>query len=70
MSSSPVRLAASCLVVLILLVLTSERGQALDSTDYTVNPSLFQALAWRNIGLFRIGRVPAVAGHPDQQFPY
>ncbi len=69
MSSSPVRLAISCLAVLILLVLTSERGQAQDSTDYTVNPSLFQALEWRNIGPFRGGRVPAVAGHPAQHFP-
>ncbi len=70
MSSSPVRLPVSCLAVLTLLVVASERGQAQDSTDYAVDPSLFQALEWRNIGPFRGGRVPAVAGHPDQQFTY
>jgi len=35
-----------------------------------VDPALFQALEWRNIGPFRGGRVPAVAGHPEQQFTY
>ena len=42
MSSSPVRLPVSCLAVLTLLVLASECGQAQDSADYTVDPSLFQ----------------------------
>lgn len=70
MSSRPVGLPVSCLAMLTLFVLTAERGQAQDSADYAVDPSLFQALEWRNIGPFRGGRVPAVAGHPDQQFTY
>ena len=66
MSSSPARLLISCLGILSLMVFAAERGQA----QGTVDPSLFQALEWRNIGPFRGGRVPAVAGHPDQQFTY
>ena len=31
---------------------------------------MFQALEWRSIGPYRGGRVPAVAGHPEQQFTY
>jgi len=70
MSSRPVRLPVCRLALLALFVLTTERGQAQDSADYAVDPSLFQALEWRNIGPFRGGRVPAVAGHPEQQFTY
>jgi photosystem II stability/assembly factor-like uncharacterized protein len=32
----------------------------------TVDPSLYQALQWRNIGPFRAGRTTAVTGVPDQ----
>lgn len=32
----------------------------------SVDPSLYQALQWRNIGPFRAGRTTAVAGVPDQ----
>ncbi|MGA7537431.1 MAG: hypothetical protein WBW93_01560 [Steroidobacteraceae bacterium] len=31
-----------------------------------IDPALYQALAWRNIGPFRAGRTTAVAGVPDQ----
>ena len=33
---------------------------------FAVDPSLYQALQWRNIGPYRAGRTTAVAGVPDQ----
>ncbi len=45
-------------------------GQSQAADDHAVDPVLFQALQWRNIGPFRGGRVTAVAGHPDKQFTY
>jgi photosystem II stability/assembly factor-like uncharacterized protein len=33
---------------------------------YAIDPTLYQALRWRNIGPFRGGRTTAVAGRPDQ----
>lgn len=33
---------------------------------FSVDPRLYQALQWRNIGPFRAGRTTAVAGVPDQ----
>lgn len=55
-----------------LLILTLHSGSlpAQNSGNHPVDPVLFQALEWRNIGPFRGGRVTAVAGHPDQQFTY
>jgi photosystem II stability/assembly factor-like uncharacterized protein len=36
------------------------------SAAQPVDPALYQALTWRNIGPFRAGRTTAVAGVPDQ----
>ena len=55
-------------VFLSLLLLVAVSVPAQGDSQYPVNPELFQALEWRNVGPFRGGRVPAVAGHPDQQF--
>jgi len=58
------------LSILCLLLLAPVSGQSQGYAGYEVDPALFQALEWRNIGPFRGGRVTAVAGHPEQQFTY
>ena len=55
---------SACFTVLLIGALMPMRG--FTQTD----PALFQALEWRNVGPFRGGRVPAVAGHPDLAFTY
>ncbi len=70
MSAKTSSVLAWSLSALCLLLLAPVTGQSQVDADYEVDPALFQALAWRNIGPFRGGRVTAVAGHPDQQFTY
>ena len=70
MNASPLHLLAILMAVLAIFAPASESVLAQDPVDYDVDPALYQALEWRNIGPFRGGRVPAVAGHPDQQFTY
>ncbi len=60
----------ACLAALFVFTATPVTGLAQGDADYDVDPALFQALEWRNIGPFRGGRVTAVAGHPDQPFIY
>lgn len=40
------------------------------SVQTTVDPALFQALEWRNVGPFRGGRATAVAGVPSKPFTF
>ncbi len=68
MSAIRTSVLAGCLAFVGLLVSLSAQSQG--TQDYAIDPVLFQALEWRNIGPFRGGRVPAVAGHPEQQFTY
>ena len=70
MSARNSSVLASCLAVLSVILLAPVTRQSQANEEYEVDPSLIQALEWRNIGPFRGGRVPAVAGHPDQQFTY
>ncbi|MCH8336922.1 MAG: hypothetical protein IIC61_13675, partial [Proteobacteria bacterium] len=70
MSAKTSSALAWSLPALCLLLLAPVTGQSQGDADYEVDPALFQALEWRNIGPFRGGRVTAVAGHPDQQFTY
>ncbi len=70
MSTKLFGLPTVCVASLLILTLHSGLLPAQDAESFPVDPSLFQALEWRNIGPFRGGRVPAVAGHPDQQFTY
>jgi photosystem II stability/assembly factor-like uncharacterized protein len=41
-------------------------GAAPAASAFAIDPALYQALQWRNIGPFRAGRTTAVAGVPDQ----
>ncbi len=68
MSAIRTSVLAGCLAFVGLLFSLSAQSQG--TQDYAIDPVLFQALEWRNIGPFRGGRVPAVAGHPEQQFTY
>ena len=69
MSTTMSRMAAHFAALCVIAIIPST-GLAQSDTDYDVDPALFQALEWRNIGPFRGGRVTAVAGHPDQPFTY
>ena len=69
MNTTMSRMAAH-FAALCVIAVTPLTGLAQSDTDYDVDPALFQALEWRNIGPFRGGRVTAVAGHPDQPFTY
>ena len=60
--STTIPKVAVCLAALFISTVTPLT--VLAQTDH----ALLQALEWRNIGPFRGGRVPAVAGHPDQPF--
>ncbi|MCP4655197.1 MAG: glycosyl hydrolase [bacterium] len=74
---SPPR-ALRCLIVLILFLIPSlspspalaKKEPASEPTAGRFDPSLFQAMEWRNIGPFRGGRSTAVAGVPDEPFTY
>ena len=70
MNFSRLTLLASCVALLVFFALASTRVKAQGADEYAVDPALMQVLEWRSIGPFRGGRVPAVAGHPDQQFTY
>ena len=61
---------AACFAALFVVPAIPVTGLAQNDPDYDVDPALYQALEWRNIGPFRGGRVTAVAGHPDQPFVY
>jgi hypothetical protein len=62
--STTIPKVAACLAALFISTVTPLTVLA------QTEPALLQALEWRNIGPFRGGRVPAVAGHPDQPFTY
>ena len=47
-------------------LLTAWLGLAGAAAAYPINPALYQALTWRNIGPSRAGRTTAVAGVPAQ----
>ncbi|MDX1405642.1 MAG: hypothetical protein R3192_13935, partial [Woeseiaceae bacterium] len=66
MRPQPYACTTARLSTLCLLLLASLSALAQE----TVDPALYQALEWRSIGPFRGGRVPAVAGHPEQQFTF
>ena len=57
MNTKKLSILATCLAITAIFAPVTAQSQEVD-------PSLFQALEWRNIGPFRGGRVPAVAGHP------
>jgi photosystem II stability/assembly factor-like uncharacterized protein len=63
-------IALASLATIFVFIMTPATGQAQSNASYDVDPSLLQALEWRNIGPFRGGRVTAVAGHPDQPSTY
>ena len=63
-------IALASLATIFVFIMTPATGQAQSNASYDVDPSLLQALEWRNIGPFRGGRVTAVAGHPDQPNTY
>ena len=69
MSTTILKVAACC-AALFAVTATPVTVLAQGDADYDVDPALYQALEWRNIGPFRGGRVTAVAGHPDQPFIY
>ena len=48
------------------LALAAAGAAAAGESAFPVDPALYQALQWRNIGPFRAGRTTAVAGVPDQ----
>ena len=52
---------------LVLLCITILPGQG---QDYIYDPSLYQAMEWRNIGPYRGGRATTVAGIKDDIFTY
>ncbi|MCZ6500140.1 MAG: glycosyl hydrolase, partial [Gammaproteobacteria bacterium] len=68
--STTIPKVAACFAALFVVTAIPVTGLAQNDTDYDVDPALYQALEWRNIGPFRGGRVTAVAGHPDQPFVY
>lgn len=45
-------------------------GHGEETSDPNVNPLLFEALEYRNIGPYRGGRSVAVAGHKEQPYTY
>src|SRR5258705_1043622 len=49
---------------------TAQRRAASAAPAALLDPSLYNALEWREIGPFRGGRVRAVAGHADQPLTY
>jgi photosystem II stability/assembly factor-like uncharacterized protein len=58
----------SCLAVLWLVALPSPTAEK--TPEYRVDPALYQAMKWRNIGPYRGGRVTAVSGVPGQPHRY
>lgn len=56
----------ACFSVPALLLHYPASAQVPGERESEIDPALFQALEWRNVGPFRGGRVPAVAGHPEQ----
>src|ERR1700677_4057723 len=60
---------ASCRLKLLAALLSVFFGAALVS-EAQVNPNLYSAMRWRNIGPFRGGRVTAVAGVNDDKLVY
>ena len=68
--STTIPKVAACFAALFVVNAIPVTGLAQGDADYDVDPALYQALEWRNIGPFRGGRVTAVAGHPDQPFVY
>jgi photosystem II stability/assembly factor-like uncharacterized protein len=60
------------LVLLSILPLAAQQkpAQRDPKTTDAFDPALYQALAWRNIGPFRGGRVTAVAGVPSQPLTF
>lgn len=69
MSKPPVMRAVSRFVSVTLALLATMTAGAQDG-EYAVDPALYQALEWRNVGPFRGGRVTAVTGHAGQPFTY
>ena len=66
---------ALALCSLLLLPWSSLDAQTEDATRpptqaVSVDPSLLQAMHYRNIGPYRGGRVTAVAGYPDRPFTF
>ena len=60
---------ASCRLKLLAALLSVFFGAALVA-EAQVNPNLYSAMRWRNIGPFRGGRVTAVAGVNDDKLVY
>ena len=52
--------------LLLLLFVPSSQAQE----NYDIDPSLYQAMEWRNIGPYRGGRATTVAGHKSDIFTY
>ena len=58
------------LLILALLLFVALPAQAQDEPDYPIDPVLFQAMEYRNIGPFRGGRVTTVRGVPQKPMTY
>ena len=57
-------------VGLVLTVLPAPAAQDAVEPDYPIDPALYQAMEWRNVGPHRGGRVTAVAGVADAPYLY
>lgn len=58
----------SFLFLLCLLIPLLAKGQ--DTPDYPVDPALFSAMEWRNVGPYRGGRATAAVGVPSEPMTF
>ncbi|MDE2148716.1 MAG: glycosyl hydrolase [Gammaproteobacteria bacterium] len=67
-----IRIPAPLLIFLLIVgaALASGFAFAADGRSFPVDPKLYQALRWRNVGPFRAGRTTAVAGHADRPMTF
>ncbi len=57
-------------LIILAITLSSSIAFAEDHPSYPVNPELYQALKWRNIGPFLGGRTTAVAGYAGEPYTF
>lgn len=63
-----IQVAAALAAAIPILIAGSARAEA--AGGYPINPRLYQAMHWRNVGPFRAGRTSAVAGRADQPMTF
>ena len=77
LSTALIAVLAACLVLTVVPTVSAQSGDAPSAAnaedaanDHVFVPSLFQGIAWRNIGPFRGGRSTAVAGVVQDPLTY